>query len=194
MTRTATVTRTTRETSVEITLDLDGTGTTSVSTGVGFYDHLLTSFGHHGLFDLTIATSGDIHIDDHHTVEDTALVLGEAFASALGDRSGISRFGDATVPMDEARATAVVDISGRPYSVFDLPFRQPMLGNLATQNIAHALEAFTRTAGITLHLTAVGANDHHVAEAAFKSLARAMRAAVCVDPRRSGVASTKGVL
>ncbi|MGF1665863.1 MAG: imidazoleglycerol-phosphate dehydratase HisB [Acidimicrobiia bacterium] len=194
MTRTATVTRTTKETSVEITLDLDGTGTTSVSTGVGFYDHLLTSFGHHGMFDLAIATTGDIHIDDHHTVEDTALVLGEAFATALGDRSGISRFGDATVPMDEARATAVVDISGRPYSVFDLPFRQPMLGNLATQNIAHALEAFTRTAGITLHLTAVGVNDHHVAEAAFKALARAMRAAVSVDPRRSGVASTKGVL
>lgn len=194
MTRAATVTRTTKETSVEITLDLDGTGTTSVSTRVGFYDHLLTSFGHHGLFDLDIATSGDIHIDDHHTVEDTALVLGEAFATALGDRSGISRFGDATVPMDEARATAVVDISGRPYSVFDLPFRQPMLGNLATQNIAHALEAFTRTAGITLHLTAVGVNDHHVAEAAFKALARAMRAAVSVDPRRSGVASTKGVL
>jgi imidazoleglycerol-phosphate dehydratase len=194
MTRTATVTRTTKETSVEITLDLDGTGTTSVSTGVGFFDHLLTSFGHHGMFDLTISTTGDIHIDDHHTVEDTALVLGEAFASALGDRSGISRFGDATVPMDEARATAVVDISGRPYSVIDLPFRQPMLGNLATQNIAHALEAFTRTAGITLHLTALGVNDHHVAEAAFKSLARAMRAAVSVDPRRSGVASTKGVL
>jgi imidazoleglycerol phosphate dehydratase HisB len=125
-----------RETSVEITLDLDGTGATSVSTGVGFFDHLLTSFGHHGLFDLTISTTGDIHIDDHHTVEDTALVLGEAFAEALGDRSGISRFGDATVPMDEARATAVVDISGRPYSVIDLPFRQPMLGNLATQNIA----------------------------------------------------------
>jgi imidazoleglycerol-phosphate dehydratase len=194
MNRTATVTRTTKETSVEITLDLDGTGATSVSTGVGFYDHLLTSFGHHGMFDLTISTTGDIHIDDHHTVEDTALVLGEAFASALGDRSGISRFGDATVPMDEARATAVVDISGRPYSVIDLPFRQPMLGNLATQNIAHALEAFTRTAGITLHLTALGVNDHHVAEAAFKSLARAMRAAVSVDPRRSGVASTKGVL
>jgi imidazoleglycerol-phosphate dehydratase len=194
MTRTATVTRTTKETSVEITLDLDGAGTTSVSTGVGFYDHLLTSFGHHGMFDLTISTTGDIHIDDHHTVEDTALVLGEAFASTLGDRSGISRFGDATVPMDEARATAVVDISGRPYSVIDLPFRQPMLGNLATQNIAHALEAFTRTAGITLHLTALGVNDHHVAEAAFKSLARAMRAAVSVDPRRSGVASTKGVL
>jgi imidazoleglycerol-phosphate dehydratase len=194
MTRTATVTRTTKETSVEITLDLDGTGTTSVTTGVGFFDHLLTSFGHHGMFDLTISTTGDIHIDDHHTVEDTALVLGEAFASALGDRSGISRFGDATVPMDEARATAVVDISGRPYSVIDLPFRQPMLGNLATQNIAHALEAFTRTAGITLHLTALGVNDHHVAEAAFKSLARAMRAAVSVDPRRSGVASTKGVL
>lgn len=194
MTRTATVNRTTKETKVDITLDLDGTGTASVSTGVGFYDHLLTSFGHHGMFDLTVATEGDIHIDDHHTVEDTALVLGEAFATALGDRSGIARFGDATVPMDEARATAVVDISGRSYAVFDLPFRQPMLGNLATQNIAHALEALTRTAGITLHITAVGVNDHHIAEAAFKAFARAMRSAVAVDPRRSGVASTKGVL
>lgn len=194
MTRTATVNRTTKETKVDISLDLDGTGTASVSTGVGFFDHLLTSFGHHGMFDLTIATEGDIHIDDHHTVEDTALVLGEAFATALGDRSGITRFGDATVPMDEARATAVVDISGRSYAVFDLPFRQPMLGNLATQNIPHALEALTRTAGITLHITAVGVNDHHIAEAAFKAFARAMRAAVAVDPRRSGVASTKGVL
>jgi imidazoleglycerol-phosphate dehydratase len=194
MTRTATVNRTTKETKVDVTLDLDGTGTVSVSTGVGFYDHLLTSFGHHGMFDLTVATEGDIHIDDHHTVEDTALVLGEAFAAALDDRSGITRFGDATVPMDEARATAVVDISGRSYAVFHLPFRQPMLGNLATQNITHALEALTRTAGITLHITAVGFNDHHIAEAAFKAFARAMRKAVAVDPRRSGVASTKGVL
>lgn len=194
MTRTATVSRTTKETSVDITLDLDGSGTTSVSTGVGFYDHLLTSFGHHGLFDLAISTTGDIHIDDHHTVEDTALVLGEAFASALGDRVGISRFGDATVPMDEAWATAVIDISGRPFAVIDLPFRQPMLGTLATQNIAHALQAFTNTAGLTLHLRATGQNDHHVAEAAIKALARAMRMAVATDPRRIGVASTKGVL
>ncbi len=194
MTRTAKVTRETNETNVAVDLDLDGSGQVSVTTGIGFFDHLLTSFGHHAMFDLKVETTGDIHIDDHHTVEDTALVLGEAFAAALGDRSGISRFGDATVPMDEARATAVVDISGRPYSVFELPFAQPMLGSLSTQNIPHALEAFTRTAGITLHVTATGSNDHHIAEAAFKALARAMRAAVAIDPRRAGVASTKGVL
>lgn len=194
MTRTAKVRRQTNETTVEIDLDLDGVGRTEVSTGVGFFDHLLTSFGHHGLFDLSVTCKGDTHIDDHHTVEDTALVLGDAFAEALGDRSGVTRFGDAMVPMDESRATAVVDISGRSYAVFDIPFAQPMLGNLSTQNIPHALEAFTRTAGITLHISGVGANDHHLAEAAFKAFARAMRAAVAPDPRRSGVASTKGVL
>lgn len=194
MTRRAEVTRKTRETKVEIALDLDGTGEADISTGIGFFDHLLTSFGHHGMFDLRVVTDGDTHIDDHHTVEDTALVLGDAFATALGDRSGIVRFGDATVPMDESRATAVVDISGRSYAVFELAFSQPMLGSLSTQNIPHALEAFTRTAGITLHLSAVGRNDHHMAEAAFKAFARAMRAAVTFDPRRSGVASTKGAL
>jgi imidazoleglycerol-phosphate dehydratase len=194
MSRTAKVTRKTEETNVEIELDLDGAGTVEVSTGVGFFDHLLTSFGHHGMFDLTVRCEGDIHIDDHHTVEDTSLVLGEAFARALGDRSRITRFGDATVPMDESRATAVVDISGRAYAVFELPFSQPMLGTLSTQNIPHALEALTRTAGVTLHITAVGSNDHHIAEAAFKAFARAMRAAVTLDPRRTGVASTKGVL
>jgi imidazoleglycerol-phosphate dehydratase len=194
MTRTATVIRETKETKVEIHLDLDGTGTAQVNTGVGFFDHLLTSFGHHGMFDLAVTCDGDIHIDDHHTVEDTSLVLGDAFAQALADRSGIVRFGDAIVPMDESRATAVVDISGRSYAVFELPFAQPMLGTLSTQNIPHALEALTRTAGITLHLTAVGSNDHHMAEAAFKAFARAMRAAVAPDPRRAGVASTKGVL
>jgi imidazoleglycerol-phosphate dehydratase len=194
MSRTAKVTRKTTETNIEIELDLDGAGAVDVSTGVGFFDHLLTSFGHHGMFDLTVRCKGDIHIDDHHTVEDTSLVLGEAFARTLGDRSAITRFGDATVPMDESRATAVVDISGRSYAVLELPFSQTMLGTLSTQNIAHALEAFTRTAGITLHLTTVGSNDHHIAEAAFKAFARAMRTAVALDPRRSGVASTKGVL
>jgi imidazoleglycerol-phosphate dehydratase len=194
MTRTARLSRETKETKIEIELDLDGRGDAHVSTGVGFFDHLLISFGHHGMFDLSITCDGDTHIDDHHTVEDTALVLGEAFAQALGDRVGITRFGDATVPMDESRATAMVDISGRSYGVFQLPFVQPTLGNLSTQNIPHALEAFTRTAGVTLHISAVGANDHHMAEAAFKAFARAMRAAVSLDPRRSGVASTKGVL
>lgn len=194
MSRTSRIRRETKETAVAITLDLDGSGNASVTTGVGFFDHLLTSFGHHGMFDLSIETSGDVHIDDHHVVEDTALVLGEAFAQALGDRAGIARFGDATVPMDEARATAIVDISGRSYSVIDLPLAQPMLGALSTQNIPHALEAFARTGGVTLHLHATGANDHHIAEAAFKALARAMRAAVAIDDRRAGVASTKGVL
>lgn len=192
--RHATIERTTGETAVSVSLDLDGSGTTDVSTGVGFLDHLLTSFGHHALFDLTVKTDGDIHVDDHHTVEDTALVLGQALATALGDRAGIVRFGDAVVPMDEALATAAVDVSGRPYHVIELPFAQPMLGSLATQNIPHALEAFTRTAGITLHLSATGRNDHHVAEAAFKALARALRAAVTLDARRTGVPSTKGVL
>lgn len=194
MTRTAAVERSTRETRVSVALDLDGSGEGEISTGVGFFDHLLTSLSHHSLIDLTVKTEGDLHIDDHHTVEDTALVLGEALAVALGDRSGISRFADARVPMDEAVAEAVLDVSGRPYAVINLPFTTERIGNLTTQNIAHALEAFTRTAGLTLHLSARGANDHHIAEAAFKALARALRSAVAVDPRRTGIPSTKGTL
>ncbi|MDX1691139.1 MAG: imidazoleglycerol-phosphate dehydratase, partial [Acidimicrobiia bacterium] len=141
---------------------------------------------------LTVATEGDLEIDDHHTVEDTALVLGTALAEALGDRAGIVRFGDASVPMDETLARAVVDAGGRPYAVIDLPLRTDRIGTLTTQNIPHALEAFARTAGFTLHLSATGSNDHHVAEAAIKALARAVRAAVAVDPRRDGIPSTKG--
>ena len=195
MTRTARLDRSTKETTVDITLNLDGSGSASIDTGVGFFDHLLTSFATHGLFDLEVKTVGDLHIDDHHTVEDTALVLGSALAEALGDRAGITRFGDARVPMDEALAEAVVDVSGRPYAVIDLEFKSPALGNLSTQNIPHALEAFTRTAGITLHLSSRGANDHHVAEAAIKALARALRAAVEIDPRRGGaIPSSKGTL
>jgi imidazoleglycerol-phosphate dehydratase len=192
MTRTATVTRVTRETEVAVTLDLDGSGAAEVATGVGFLDHLLTSLAHHALFDLTVRTDGDLEIDDHHTVEDTALVLGEALAGALGDRSGIVRYGDAAVPMDEALATAAVDVGGRPFAVVDLELATERIGNLTTQNLPHALEALCRTAGMTLHLTARGRNDHHVAEAAFKALARALRAAVASDPRRTGIASTKG--
>lgn len=190
--RKAQVTRETRETTVRVELDIDGTGLASVETGVGFLDHLLTSLAHHSMIDLEIHTSGDLVVDDHHTVEDTALVLGAALDQALGDRSGIRRFGDAVVPMDEALASAAIDVGGRPYAVIDLPFRQPGIGNLSTQNIPHALEALARSAGATLHLTATGLNDHHVAEAAFKALARALRAAVEPDPRRSGVPSTKG--
>lgn len=194
MTRTATVERVTRETEVTVTVDLDGSGEANVSTGVGFLDHLLTSLSHHSLIDLTVKAEGDLHVDDHHTVEDTALVLGEALAEALADRAGIVRFADARVPMDEAIAECAVDISGRPYAVIDLPFTTPSIGNLTTQNIAHALEAFVRTAGIALHLRAKGANDHHIAEAAFKALARALRAAIELDPRRTGIPSTKGAL
>ncbi len=188
------VTRRTRETDISIELALDGTGRAEVVTGVGFYDHLLSSLAHHGLFDIEIQATGDLEVDEHHTVEDVALVLGAAFAGALGDRAGIRRFGDSSVPMDEAVATAVIDIGGRPYAVIDLPFRAERAGTLPLQLVDHALESFARTAGATLHLRGTGRNDHHQAEAAFKALGRALRVACEPDPRRTGVASTKGAL
>ena len=190
--RRVTVRRATRETTIRVTLDLDGSGRTEIATGVGFYDHLLGSLAHHGLLDLEIEATGDLHVDDHHTVEDVALVLGAALGEALGDRSGISRFGDATVPMDESVATAVIDVGGRAYSVIDLPFRGERAGELTLQLLEHALEALARTAGATLHVRGTGRNDHHLAEAAFKALGRAIRAATTPDPRRAGLASTKG--
>ena len=186
--------RRTRETDVTVRVVLDGTGDAAVSTGIGFYDHLLTSLSHHSLIDIRVEAAGDLGVDDHHTVEDVALVLGSAVAETLGDRAGIRRFGDASVPMDEAVASVVLDFGGRPYAVIDLPFRSERIGALSSQLIEHALEAFARTAGATLHLRATGRNDHHLAEAAFKALARALRVAVEPDPRRSGVASTKGTL
>jgi imidazoleglycerol-phosphate dehydratase len=192
--RQASSARETRETRVSVDLDLDGFGQASVRTGVGFFDHLLSSLAHHALFDLTVDAKGDIEVDEHHTVEDVSLVVGEALAQALGDRARIARFGDASVPMDEAIATAVVDLSGRPYAVLSIAFRGERIGTLPTQLVEHALESFSRTAGLTLHLTATGRNDHHIAEASFKALARALREAVAVDPRRIGVPSTKGQL
>jgi imidazoleglycerol-phosphate dehydratase len=186
--------RRTRETDVTVRLDLDGSGLAEVSTGIGMLDHLLTSLAHHGLFDLRLTASGDLHVDEHHTTEDAALVLGAALDRALGDRSGIRRFGDAVVPMDESLASAAIDVGGRPYAVIDLPFRGERIGVLPTQMIEHALEAFARASGSTLHLHGTGHNDHHLAEAAFKALARALRAACEPDPRRSGVASTKGAV
>ena len=186
------VKRVTRETDVHVTVDLDGSGAADIQTGVGFYDHLLGSFAHHGLLDLTIRATGDLDVDDHHTVEDVALVLGAAIAEALGDRAGIVRFGDASVPMDEAVATAIIDVGGRPYAVVDLPFRGERAGTLTLQLVEHALEAFARAAGATLHVRGTGRNDHHLAEAAFKALGRALRAATERDPRRQGLASTKG--
>ena len=188
------VARTTRETDVAVTLDLDGSGAATIATGIGFYDHLLASLAHHGLFDVEIRATGDLHVDEHHTVEDVALVLGSAFAEALGDRVGIRRFGDGAVPMDESVATAVIDVGGRPYAVIDLPFRAERAGTLPLQLVEHALEAFARTAGGMLHVRGTGRNDHHLAEAAFKALGRALRVACEMDPRRSGVASTKGSL
>jgi imidazoleglycerol-phosphate dehydratase len=192
--RRVSVARRTRETDIAVTLDLDGSGRAEVATGIGFYDHLLASLAHHALVDLEVRAAGDLAVDEHHTVEDVALVLGAAVAEALGDRVGIARFGEASVPMDEALATAVLDLGGRPYAVLDLAFRGERVGALPTQLVEHALESFARMAGATLHLRAAGRNDHHVAEAAFKALARALRAAVAADPRRAGVASTKGSL
>ncbi len=192
--RRVSVARTARETDVTVTLRLDGDGSTTIVTGIGFLDHLLGSLAHHGLFDLQIRATGDLHVDQHHTVEDVALVLGSAFAAALGDRAGVRRFGDAAVPMDESLATAVIDVGGRPYAVIDLPFRGERCGELPLQLVEHALEAFARTAGATLHIRGSGRNDHHLAEAAFKALGRALREACEPDPRRSGVASTKGSL
>ncbi len=186
------IARRTRETDVTIALDVDGSGRVQVATGIGFYDHLLGSLAFHGLFDLEIQASGDLAVDEHHTVEDVALMLGHAMAEALGDRAGIARFGDVSVPMDEALASVVVDVGGRPYAVVDLPFRGERVGALPLQLVEHALEAFARAAGATVHVRGTGRNDHHLAEAAFKALGRALRVACEPDPRRAGVASTKG--
>ena len=186
--------RETRETRIVVGVDLDGRGDAAIATGVGFYDHLLTSLAHHSLIDIEVKAAGDLEIDDHHTVEDVALALGGAISDALGERAGIVRFGAARVPMDESLAQCALDLSGRPYAVIDLPFRGDRMGELSTQMVEHALTSFAQAAGATLHIDAVGRNDHHMAEAAFKALARALRMAVAADPRRSGVASTKGSL
>jgi imidazoleglycerol-phosphate dehydratase len=186
--------RSTRETEIRVAVDLDGTGAAEIRTGVGFYDHLLSSLAHHSLIDVAIEARGDLEIDEHHTVEDVALTLGQALADALGDRAGIARFGDAAVPMDESLARCALDLSGRPYAVIDLPFRGERVGELSTQLVEHALGSFAQGVGATLHLSGSGRNDHHLAEAAFKALARSLRAAVAVDQRRAGVASTKGSL
>jgi imidazoleglycerol-phosphate dehydratase len=192
--RWATITRSTRETQITVTLKLDGSGETKIATGVGFFDHLLDAFAHHSLFDLEVEAAGDLVVDEHHTVEDVALVIGAALAQALGDRSGIERFGDAAVPMDESLASAVVDVGGRPYAVVVLPFRGKRAGKMPLELIDHVFESIARAGGVTLNVRGWGRNDHHLAEAAFKAFGRAMRAACAVDPRRTGAASTKGTL
>lgn len=198
-TRTARIERRTSESHVVVELDLDGTGAHDISTGVGFYDHMLTAFARHSLVDLTVKTEGDLHIDAHHTVEDTAICIGQALREALGDKSGIRRYGDALVPLDEALAQAVVDVSGRPYFVHSgEPERQITVvigGQYSGSLTSHVLESLAHHAGLTLHVTLVGGRDpHHIAEAQFKAVARALRDAVALDPRETGVPSTKGAL
>jgi imidazoleglycerol-phosphate dehydratase len=193
--RTATVERMTKESSVSVTLDLDGTGVHDVSTGVGFYDHMLSQLSKHSGIDLTVKTDGDLHIDSHHTVEDTAIAIGQALREALGDKSGIRRFGDALVPLDEALSQAVVDLSGRPYLVHEEPELVELIGSYDTTMTRHIFESLTSSAQICLHVRVLsGRNAHHIVEAQFKSVARALRDAVALDPRSSGVPSTKGVL
>jgi imidazoleglycerol-phosphate dehydratase len=193
--RTATVDRTTKESSVSVTMDLDGTGVHDVSTGVGFYDHMLSQLAKHSGIDLTVKTDGDLYIDSHHTVEDTAIAIGQALREALGDKSGIRRFGDALVPLDEALVQAVVDLSGRPYLVHEEPELVELIGSYDTTLTRHVFESLTASAQICLHVRVLsGRNAHHIVEAQFKSVARALRDAVALDPRSSGVPSTKGVL
>ncbi|MFN7400136.1 MAG: imidazoleglycerol-phosphate dehydratase HisB [Sandaracinobacter sp.] len=194
--RTATVTRKTSETDVTVTVNLDGTGKRAIHTGIGFYDHMLEQLARHGLFDLEIRTVGDLHIDAHHTGEDTAIALGEAFARALGERAGITRYGHAYVPMDETLARVALDISGRPFLVWKVSFTQSRLGEMDTELFWHVFHSFAQAAGITLHAEALyGTNNHHIAEGLFKALARALKQSVAIDPRQAGsVPSTKGTL
>jgi len=197
--RTAKLSRQTTESSIELSLNLDGTGQSDIDTSVPFFDHLLTAFSKHSLVDLTVSASGDTDIDAHHTVEDTGIVLGKAIKEALGDKSGIGRYGDAVVPLDEALVQAVVDLSGRPYLVHagePAGFAHHRIGGHFTGSLVrHVFESIAFNAGITVHITVLGGRDpHHIAEAEFKAFARAFRSAVEPDPRVSGIPSTKGAL
>ena len=196
MTRIAELTRKTTETEITLRLDLDGAGQTSIATGIGFFDHMLTAFGRHGLFDLDITAAGDLQIDAHHTVEDVGIVLGQALRQALGDKRGITRFGQANVPMDEALVEASIDLSGRAHLAWGPAFARPMLGAMDTQLVEEFFRATTGNGLFTLHVRQLaGENAHHVAEAAFKAVARALRMAVTPDPRAAGaIPSTKGAL
>ena len=195
MTRTAHVSRTTNESSVQVDIDLDGTGVTDVETGVPFFDHMLSQLGKHGGFDLTVRAKGDLHIDSHHTVEDTALAVGQALREALGTKEGIRRYGDAVVPMDEVAVQAAVDLSGRPYIVHEEPDMVELIGTYDTTLTRHVWESITASAQICLHVRVLsGRNAHHIVECQFKAVARALRDAVSLDPRVVGVPSTKGTL
>ena len=194
--RTATINRSTAETRIDVTVNLDGTGVYSIKTGIGFLDHMVEQLSRHGLIDIDLKVEGDLHIDGHHTVEDSALALGQAIAKALGDKRGIRRYGDALSPMDETLTRVALDISGRPWLVWKSGFTMQRLGELDTELIEHWFHSFAQTAGLTLHVeTLYGQNNHHIVESAFKGLARALRQAVEIDPRKSdAIPSTKGVL
>jgi imidazoleglycerol-phosphate dehydratase len=194
--RQATIDRSTKETKIKATVDLDGTGAYDISTGVGFLDHMLEQLARHSLIDITLKAKGDLHIDFHHTTEDSGIVLGQAIAKALGDKQGITRYASCDLPMDETMTRVAVDVSGRPYLVWKVAFSKPKLGEMDTELFREWFQAFAQNAGITLHVENLyGENNHHIAETCFKGLARALREAVAIDPRQAGrVPSTKGTL
>jgi imidazoleglycerol-phosphate dehydratase len=194
--RTGAVKRKTKETDIEVAVDLDGTGVSAVATGIGFLDHMLDLLARHSRIDIRVKAAGDLHIDQHHTTEDTGIALGQALRQAVGDMKGIARYSDVHVPMDEALTRVAIDISGRPFLVFRVAFGRDKVGAFDTELVREWFHAFAMNAGITLHVeTLYGANDHHIAESCFKGLARALRAAVAIDARAAGeVPSTKGVL
>ena len=194
--RTASVERNTKETQISVSLDLDGTGQYDVSTGIGFLDHMLEQLSRHSLIDLTVKAEGDLHIDFHHTTEDTGIAIGEAFAMALGDRKGITRYVSAYIPMDETLSRVALDISNRPYLIWRVEFTKPKLGDMDTELFKEWFQAFAQAAGITLHVENLyGENNHHIVESCYKGIARALRQAIEIDPRKADeVPSTKGVL
>ena len=196
MTRTAQIARKTHETDIFVDMNLDGTGQYKVSTGIGFLDHMVEQLSRHSLIDMEVAIKGDLHVDQHHTVEDCAIAIGEAVAKALGEKAGIARYGGGHSPMDETLSGCALDISGRPYCVFNTKFSQPRLGEMDTELFIHWFQSFAQSAGVTLHIeTLYGDNNHHIAESCFKALARALRQAVEIDPRKAGaIPSTKGIL
>ena len=196
MKRQATIERSTKETKIKVTVDLDGTGAYDVATGIGLLDHMLEQLARHSLIDITLKAKGDLHIDFHHTTEDTGIVLGQAVAKALGDKQGIARYAGVHLPMDETLTRVAVDVSGRPYLIWKVAFPTPKIGEMDTELFREWFQAFAQNAGITLHIeTLYGENSHHIAETCFKGLARALRTAIAIDPRQAGrVPSTKGTL
>lgn len=195
MPRTATIERNTKETKITVSLNLDGTGRSDVYTGIGFFDHMLDGFARHGLFDLTVRTEGDLHVDTHHTVEDTGIVLGKAIREAVGDKKGIVRFGTKILPMDDALVLCALDLSGRPYLAYDLNLDREKVGELETEMVREFFCAVSYAAEMNLHLKQIsGINNHHIIEAAFKAFAKALDEATQTDPRIAGVLSTKGTL